>query len=527
MTEPKTYELRKSPLPEPLASKDKVKKCTVCGMRFYQEWDGLKAKYSTFDKCPECREKANKQQVDTYVINYVPFEYQAKMHNSKARFRVVSGGIRTGKDYSMTFEFTKYLIECGNEDTKQRNELMPRVRGWIIAPTEDIAKEDFTQLRRIIPSELVLTYSKSTHTLELINGTQIEVKSAYDPESLVGVGLDAVLITEAARIKDLEDVWSNLEGRLTSAGRGKNGAGGIALINSSPLGKNYFYKMWLWGNSKSSEYDSDWESWTWSHWDNPLMAEKANKVDPKTGLTYKQRLERRMSSTRYRQDYLAEFLADDMSVFKSFEKCFEALPDDIVNDEEAKEQYIDEWRSPKPNMSYSIGYDPASKNDSPVIWIKEDDTGRIVKAVDMLGMGWDAQFDLIAMYSTQYNNAIIKFGQTGHEMVKSQLEKRGLTTMAMNEQGANKANLVENLARVIENRQITLLDDHTELTERIKFEFKDYVRDTKKGTVQYHNATSGGHDDHVSAAYFVCVDVETVNPVMPYLGLIGGCKKIN
>ena len=44
----------------------------------------------------------------------------------------------------------------------------------------------------------------------------IEVHSAYDPESLVAVGLDLVTITEAARIADLEDVWSNIEGRLNS-----------------------------------------------------------------------------------------------------------------------------------------------------------------------------------------------------------------------------------------------------------------------------------------------------------------------
>lgn len=99
----------------------------------------------------------------------------------------------------MTFEFAKYLIDCGNETRPE--EMIPKVRGWIVAPTDDIAKEDFIQLRRIIPAAIVSSYSKSTNVIELINGVQIEVKSAYDPESLVGVGLDAVLITEAARIK--------------------------------------------------------------------------------------------------------------------------------------------------------------------------------------------------------------------------------------------------------------------------------------------------------------------------------------
>ena len=510
--------LNKPNIPEPIASKDKYKTCKCCHTRFAQEWDEKLGKYSSFDLCPDCRAKKQNEKVDTYVVNYTPFDYQMKMHESPARFKVVSGGIRTGKDYSMTFEFASYLIDCGNEDRPA--EMLPKVRGWIVAPTDDIATEDFMQLRRIIPAALVSSYSKTTKVIELINGVQIEVKSAYNPESLVGVGLDAVLITEAARIKDLEDVWSNLEGRLTSAGRGKNGKGGIALINSSPLGRNYFYKMWLWGNPASDVYDSDWESFTWSHWDNPLMKEKENRKDPKTGLTYRQRLERRMSKARYEQDYLAKFVTNTYSVFPTFEKCLEKIPSDLLGEERLK--YIENWRAPKPYYAYSLGYDPASINDSPVLWVREDDTGKIVFLADMLGMGWDAQFDYIEMISRRYNNAPIKFGRTGHEMIESQLIKRGLSTIAINEQGSNKENLVENLARVVENRQIIVLDDGEEITERAKLEFDDYVRDKKDKKVFYHNATSDGHDDHVSAAYFVCFDVESVEPVIPYDGFIVG-----
>lgn len=518
MDKKQTSILDRPDIPEPIASKEKVKVCKCCHTRFNQVWDSKLGKYSSFELCPECRTKKQGEKVNTYVVNYTPFDYQLKMHNSPARFKVVSGGIRTGKDYSMTFEFATYLIDCGNED--RPDTMIPKVRGWIVAPTDDIANEDFVQLRRIIPAELVSSYSKSTKIIELINGVQIEVKSAYNPESLVGVGLDAVLITEAARIKDLEDVWSNLEGRLTSAGRGKNGKGGIALINSSPLGRNYFYKMWLWGNPASNSYDSDWESFTWSHWDNPLMKEKENRVDPKTGLTYRQRLERRMSKSRYEQDYLAKFVTNTYSVFPEFEKCLESVPKELMGEE--RNEYIEKWRTPKPFYTYSIGYDPASINDSPVIWVKEDETGRIVFMADMLGKGWDAQFDYIEMISIRYNNAVVKFGRTGHEMIESQLIKRGLSTVAINEQGTNKENLVENLARIIENRQIVVLDDGAELTERAKLEFDDYVRDKKDKKIFYHNATADGHDDHVSAAYFVCSDMDSVDSVIPFDGLIGG-----
>ena len=146
-----------------------------------------------------------------------------------------------------------------------------------------------------------------------------------------------------------------------------------------------------------------------------------------------------------------------------------------------------------------------------------------MQSVSMDGYGWTAQFDCIAMYSARYNGAVVKFGRTGHETVNSQLAERGISTVPINEQGANKGNLVENLARVVENRQMIILDDGSEMTERIKVEFSDYVRDRKGNTIVYHNGSSGdGHDDHVSAAYFVFSDTETINPTLPWCGLIGG-----
>ena len=69
-----------------------------------------------------------------------------------------------------------------------------------------------------LPREIIVDISKTTQTIETINGGIIEVHSAYDPESLVAVGLDLVTITEAARIADMEDVWSNIEARLNSPG---------------------------------------------------------------------------------------------------------------------------------------------------------------------------------------------------------------------------------------------------------------------------------------------------------------------
>lgn len=514
---------KKRRFPEPEISVKSSAICVQCGTSFKQEWNTEKGEYSEFTLCPECRKSyiSPKTSQKKITLDYTPHKFQKLVHGSKARFRVIDAGARGGKDYCCVVEFFTYLMRCANEE--RPTTLIPRVMGWIIAPTETVARQNWRDLKRVIPPELIADESRSTGQITLINGVLIELHSAYDPESLVAVALDVVLITEAARISDLDIVWDNLELRLDSPYKGVGGGGGIGLINSSPLGKNYFYKMFQFGQKGSPLYDPDWESFHWTTWDNPFMAVKGDEVK-RNGKTYRENLRARMSETRYRQDILGEFLANKFGVFPAFDRCLEELPS-FSNDDERR-IFIEKWREPKAFESYIIGYDPASIGDEPIIWVVEQNTGKVMQTVSMDGKGWDAQFDTIAMYSVRYNNAIVKFGRTGHETIDSQLKKRGLETVPINEQGSNKANLVENLSRIVENGQMTILDDGSEITDRIKLEFGDYIRDKVRNTITFHNETSGGHDDHVSAAYFAFSDTDSVNSVIPFLGLIGGVQQL-
>lgn len=515
MDKPRTYSvLNKTSKSKPLISKKEFSICEKCKCQFRQEWDGDVGKFTEWKLCPKCREEAKAETVKTISTGYSPFDYQTIMHNSNARFRVVSGGIRSGKDHSMTFEIFKYACACANESVSRRTDELWPVRAWIVAPNNYIAEQDLEKLKKLIPAALVQDYSKTTKSILTKNGILFEIKSAYDPESLVAVALDAVLITEAARISDLETVWSNLEGRLNSPGRGLGGEGGIGLINSSPLGKNYFYKMWCWGQKGSPDYDPQWESWTWSHWDNPKIQVIKDKIQS-NGRTYKENLERRMSTTRYRQDYLAEFLSDEFAVFPNFEeKCLEKIGNSLSSAE--REDYIKQWKTPLSQCTYKIGYDPASIGDDPAVVIIENETGRLKEAISLYGLDWDAQFDRIKMLSRKYFNAVVFFSKTGHEFVGSQLTKRGVLNQPLNEQGSNKATFVENLARIVENGQLRVLDDGSEIIEKVKFEFNDYVREKRGSTnIVYHNGTNSGHDDFVSATYMAFSDVEsTENPIV-------------
>lgn len=498
------------------STSDKMSICKECGKPFAQVWREEYQAYTSFHTCGTCRMQNARGGINV-TAEYAPHWGQALVHASTARFKVIAAGARWGKDRCSIMEGIKYFIDCLNED--RDTSMVPHALMWIIAPTEKIANQNWREITHHLPKELVVDVSKTTRTIETINGGIIEIHSAYDPEALVGVGLDIVLITEAARIADLEDVWSNLEARLNSPGRGLGGKGGIAIINSSPLGMNYFYKMWKWGQKDTNDWDPDWESWRYTTWDNPMMAERGNQIT-KNGRTYRENLERRMSRNRYKQDYLAEFLSDTNAVFPNYDRVMVKPPVDLTSDELINAFWF-KWEQPEPFEVYTMGYDPASKGDGKPVVIRNS-SGKVVKIDQMVSLGWDAQWDRIAFYSRLYNGATCNFGQTGvGETISSQLTKRGVPNVPIPEQGRNKEKLVENFAIIVEQQYCQI-----PWSQETENQLKGYISVNRSGqSTQYHNGEDSDYDDIVSALYFCFSDYEIVTETLPWCGMIGSIKK--
>ena len=507
--------------------------CSVCGAEFAQFLIDDKNRYTSFGLCPKHRRNKDfeMEEVITVQIDYTPHPAQQLFHDSKARFRVLCCGARFGKDRASTMEGIKYFLECLNED--RDSSMVPSVYWWIIAPTEKMAKQNWKELCRYFPKDLVEYVSNSDMMLQTKYGGLIEIRSAYDPESLVGVGLDIVTITEGARVADLETVWSNVEARLNSPGRGLGGKGGIGIINSSPKGRNYFYRMWRWGNKDGPDYDPDWESWRFETWDNPAMAVKGEELKLLRGkqVTYKELLKKRMGVNRYNQDYLALFIAGETKCFPGFyDNCVTHIPTEWT--QEQKAAFIRDWQEPKPYETYVIGYDPASVGDMPAVVVIEESTGRVKRAYDLSLVGtteqkWNPQYDKLREISTHYNDAIVAFSQTGHMTIQEELEKRGLTCFTVNEQGSSKENFVSHLEGVVERGEIQALDDGSEIISTMIDQFNDYARIEKttngKTRVEFGNVDEP-HDDLISACYVAYQAVKSPEEALPYFGTLGGVR---
>lgn len=509
------FEGQTSTFEEELETTDstKISECEVCGFNFSQEkyYDKKtkEYKYSDYKRCPNCRKdiRSNPSGIaeKNLTIKYTPYPWQKRFHASKAQKKVISGAARSGKDRASTMEFTDKFIQMLNED--RDHTYVPKVHGWIIAPTYKLAGQLMREIFNTFPKELVENFKREEYSIETINGGLIEFRSADDPDSLVSVGLDIVWITEAARIKDLEIVIGNIEDRLSSPGRGINGEGGFLLINSSPRGRTYFNTLCKWGNINSPTWRPGWETFYISRWDNPHFAAKRYQVLP-NGRTYEEDLKLSRSERQYNEDILGIPSDEEGTQFPNFRD------NAVIEKAEIKTDNLKEFKrtlqTPDPTHTYSIGYDPAKQIDGAWVVVYDETDGKVVEFEKYEKMNYREQIVLrVASLARKWNYAIVRYGKTGvGEALEPFFIEAGLEYIAYPEQGRNKERLVENLGTLIKTNRFKIynVDD---LSEEAIRQFEDYGYSmTEKGNITYSNMTSGGHDDAVSGSYFAVADVE-------------------
>ena len=119
-------------------------------------------------------------------------------------------------------------------------------------------------------------------------GTTVEAKSADNPDSLVGEGLDLLVIDEAAKVK--RRIWDMYLSPTLSDRKGK------AIFITTPEGFNFVYDLFLLGKE-----DELWESHQAPSWDNHF-AFPDGKKDP-----FILERKRNMSKEVFDQEYGAKF----------------------------------------------------------------------------------------------------------------------------------------------------------------------------------------------------------------------------
>lgn len=386
-------------------------------------------------------------------LRYVPHPGQRAVHASRAPRRVLACGVRWGKTRAAAMEALAAALE-------------PRARGvgWVVAPTYDLADKVFREIAIVAGERLrhrIVTLREHDKLLVLRNMsggvTEVRGKSADNPVSLLGEGLDFVVIDEAARMKP--SIWeSHLSQRLLDRK-------GWALLISTPRGKGWFYDAFRKGQGRDPAY----ESWNRPSWTNPHL--DAAAIEQERG---------RLPEAVFRQEYGAEFIEGAGSVFRNVRECATGT-----------------WKDPENGPPYVAGLDLARVGDYTVLVVMNPK--REVVFVDRFSrLDWSIQVGRIFASAERYRRAEILVDSTGAgEPVFEALREAGCSVMPYPFTVKSKAALMNNLALLLEKREVVLprAELWPEGIEELEaFEYSV----TDSGHVRTA-APSGMHDDCVIA----------------------------
>lgn len=386
-------------------------------------------------------------------LGYEPHPGQLKIHECRAPRRVVACGVRFGKTLSAAMEGLAAAMEPKKESV-----------GWVVAPTYDLADRVFRVIQMVALEHLkhrVIVNRESDRKILLRNlaggVSEIRAKSADNPVSLLGEGLDWLIVDEASRLKP--GIWnSHLSQRLIDKQ-------GWALLISTPKGKGWYYGLFRRGQSD----DPDYVSWNLPSWTNPLLDREVIERE-------RDRLPERV----FQQEYEAQFVEGAGAVFRK-----------------VREAATGAWQEPIAGTSYIAGLDLAKVEDYTVLVIMN--RKREVVFVDRFHrLDWSVQVSRVLAATERFGRCGVFVDTTGAgEPVFESLRKAGVRARAYPFTQKSKAALVDNLALQFERGEIFLprADLWPEGIDELEaFEYSV----TEAGNVR-SAAPSGLHDDCVMA----------------------------
>jgi hypothetical protein len=368
---------------------------------------------------------------------------QNRIARHPARYKIVACGRRWGKT-TLGLAMACHHAVAGH-------------RVWWVAPTYLMSFHPWRAFKSRFSSSWEQKNETDKH-IDLKNGGSITVKTADNPDGLRGVGLDFVVVDEAAFLDEL--AW---EESLRPALLDRNGS---ALLISTPHGRNWFQKAYLKGLDRQAH--PDWFSWRYPTSTNPLLPRSA--ID-EARLTQPERI--------FKQEYEAEFLEDGGSVFRGLQRA--------MVDPSAVEF--------NPSHQYVMGIDFARYQDFTAC-VVIDATAHTVVAVDRYtGVEWGLQRARIKGLATKWQvwDVLAEINSMGDPNINL-LREDGVPIRGFNTSPASKPPLIENLVASIENGDLRLLPDPALIGELEAFSY----RQTDNGYTIYR-APHGHHDDTVIA----------------------------
>jgi phage terminase large subunit len=208
---------------------------------------------------------------------------QREVFDDPSRFKMLCSGRRFGKTHLCLVQLIVWAA-------KKAGSLC-----WYIAPTYKAAKSiAWRQLKAMVPVELFASKNEVDLSIELVNGSRIELKGGDNSDSLRGNSISNCVLDEAAYIP--RDAWEMVIRPALADQRGS------AFFISTPAGYNHFHEWW-----ETAQDQEDWNTFSYT-------TIQGGNVPPEEVELARRTLDER----QFRQEFLASFETFSGRVFPEF-----------------------------------------------------------------------------------------------------------------------------------------------------------------------------------------------------------------
>jgi len=379
-------------------------------------------------------------------------------HKEGYKYQVIQAGRKAGKSYLLT-RLALYLSQ-----TSQQN-------GAIICAFSRQNNSIYNSLMNKIPVEYYdeifapnFVRTKEATTIRFINNSMISFFTAKNPDAFVNESFDFIIADEMA-LWPLNAWEVQIEPTLLA----KRNA--IAIMASTPRGKNDFFKLCMQGKDKDNHMVK-WYSMTYH--DNEFI-----------DLRQIEKARRESSEYAFKQEYLGQFVFGASSVFGDFVKC----------------QLVKEWPAIDKEERYFHGIDWAGGGeigDSTILSIMNA-KGEVVYMYETKSDRMPEQCKELAEIIHHYNSVGYSEYNGLGRMATEVMQDLKTNTYKFNTTNKSKQEALTFLITDLNENKIFL--PMAELFPKLDNEMTTFEVDrTALGSLSYHH-TKGGHDDTVDALW--------------------------
>lgn len=367
------------------------------------------------------------------------------------RFNVVACGRRWGKT-ELGMDLAKATAIDANAPT-----------GWF-SPTFNMMTDVWRDLERAL-YPIIVGKNKTERYMRLEGGGQIDFWSLDNPDMARGRKYARVIIDEAAMVPQLDyAVEYVIRPALADL------IGDLWML-STPKGRNYFWRGYLWGQDPERD---DWASWKMPTAENPYI--KPEEIE-----AARQQLPEHI----FAQEFLAEFLEGEGAVFRNIAACMNAPKTTPADHEGHKLVMGVDWGKHNDFTALSIGCKTCQCEVALERFNQIDyafQRQRLVALVQLWGV------DHVFPESNAMGEPII-------EQLHRDSELSGVRIQPFTTTASSKPPLIENLALALERAEWQFVNDPVGRGELEAFERKVNAN-TGRST---YSAPDGLHDDTVMA----------------------------